>query len=136
MPRVILPLKITICFFLFENLLFRWILGSCEVKCFVLWEFSLRLLDGKEEPDWFKVFECWSLDFADIVLRTVFWVSTSFLIVSSFVQRLYFKRKIFSKDFSCWLGTLPLTSLLKYSEKESIFFFKRANSEFTNLFNS
>ena len=28
---------------------------SCEVNCFVLWEFLLRLLDGKEELDWFKV---------------------------------------------------------------------------------
>ena len=27
--------------------------------------FLLRLLDGKEELDWFKVFECWLLDFAD-----------------------------------------------------------------------
>ena len=69
--------------------------GSREVNCFVLWEFSLRLLDSKEELDWLWVFECWLLDFADIMLRTVLWVSTSFLIISSFVQRFCFRRYIF-----------------------------------------
>ena len=101
---------------------------SCEANCFVLWEFLLKLLHSKEELDWFRVFECWLLDFADIVLRTVFWVSTIFMIISSFVQRFFFRREIFSsKDFSSWLGRLLLTSLFKYSEKESIFLFKRAN---------
>ena len=37
---------------------------SCETNCFVLWEFSLRVLDSKEELDWFKVLECWLLDLA------------------------------------------------------------------------
>ena len=111
--------------------------GSCEVNCFVLWEFSLRLLDSKEEVDWFSVFECWLLDFANLVLRTVFRVSTSFLIILFFVQRFFFRRDIFSsEDFFCWLDRLLLTSLLKHSEKKSIFLFKRANPEFTVLFNS
>ena len=65
---------------------------SCEANCFVLWEFLLRLLDVKEELDWFRVFECWLLYFADTVLRTVFWVSTSLLIISSFVQSFFFRR--------------------------------------------
>ena len=101
---------------------------SCEANCSVLWEFPLKLLDGKEELDWFRVFEWWLLNFA-VVVRTVFWVSTSFLINSSFVQRFFFRREIlFSKDFSCWLGGLLLISLFNYSEKESVFLFKKATS--------
>ena len=62
------------------------------------------------------------LDFSGTVLRTVLWVSTSFLIISSFVQKFFFRRDIFSsKNFSCCLGRLLLTSLFKYLEKESIF---------------
>ena len=49
---------------------------SCKVNGFVLWEVSLKLFKGKEELDWFRVFACWLLEFADIVLRTVYWVST------------------------------------------------------------
>ena len=92
----------------------------------MLWEFSLRLLDGKGKLDWFRVFECWLLDFADIVLKTVIWVWTSFLIISSFVQRFFFRKDIFSsKDFSCWLGRLLLTSLFKYLEKRNPFVYSR-----------
>ena len=86
------------------------------------------LLNGKEVLNWLWVLECWLLDFADIMLRTVLWVSTSFLIISSFVQRFFFRTDIFSsKDFSRWVGRLLLTCLFKSSEKESIFLFKRAN---------
>ena len=43
-----------------------------------------------------------------------------------FSTKVFFRRDVFSsKDFSCWLGRLLLRSLLKYSEKESIFFYLR-----------
>ena len=105
-----------------------WCCSSCEANCSVLWKFSLRLLDGKEELDWFRGFECWLLDFADLLLRTLQCVSTSYMIISSFVQRFFFRRGLFSSsDFSYWLCRILLTGLFKYSENESIRLFKRAN---------
>ena len=57
------------------------------------------------------------------MLRTVLWVSTSFLILSSLVERLFFRRDIFStKDFSCWIGGLLLTSLFKFQKKNPVFY--------------
>ena len=72
------------------------------------------------------MFECWLLDFADIVLRTVFWVSTSFLINSSFVQRFFFIRDIY------FLPRIFLAGLLGYCwqvywniQKKNQFFYLR-----------
>ena len=88
------------------------------VKLIDLFCENFLVRNGKEELDWFRMPEYWLLDFADIVLRTVFWVSTSFLIISSFMQRLFFRRDIFSsKNFSFWLGRLLLTSLFEIFRK-------------------
>ena len=77
------------------------------------------------------------ISLADIKLRTILWVSTSFLIISSFLQRFFYRRDIFSsKDFSWWLGKLLLTSLFKYSEKESFFCLRGLIHNFTDFFNS
>ena len=78
--------------------------------------------------DWFTLLECRLVDFSNIVSKTVLWVPTSSLIISSFVQRFcFFGTDIFFlvKGFSCWFVRLLLTSLLKYSKKESFIFCSR-----------
>ena len=67
-------------------------------------------------------------DYALLKQYHVFCVSTSFLIISFFVQRFFFRKDIISSKVLSWgLGRLLSTSLFKVLEKKSIFL-KEENS--------